>query len=121
MCGNIRIKFLLWTYMYTTIKFLGNNVIQTNPSKFAERLFSDIYLCRLQLKQGREYRILYFEAGEFQRDVPAKDMFDQVKPWPWHVEVIPRVSVVGLVPNEELCQVVWELLLGTLCMNTPLL
>ena len=32
--------------------------------------------------------------------------FKQVKPWPWHVEVIPGVSVVGLVTNEELFQVV---------------
>ena len=29
-------------------------MIQTNPSKFDERLFSDIYLCRLCLKQGQE-------------------------------------------------------------------
>ena len=29
-------------------------MIQTNPSKFDERLFSDIYLCRLRLKQGKE-------------------------------------------------------------------
>ena len=29
--------------MYTTLKFLGKRVIQTNPSKFDERLFSDIY------------------------------------------------------------------------------
>ena len=28
------------------------------------------------------------------------------KPWPWHVEAIPEVSVVGLVTNEELCKVV---------------
>ena len=33
--------------------------------------------------------------------------FKQVKSWPWHIEVIPEVSVVGLVTNEELCQVVW--------------
>ena len=32
--------------------------------------------------------------------------FKQVKPWPWHVEVIPGVGVVGLVTNEELFQVV---------------
>ena len=32
-------------------------------------------------------------------DVPSKDMlvFKQVKPWPWYVEVIPGVSVMGLV------------------------
>ena len=47
--------------------------------------------------------------------------FKQVKLWLWHVEVIPGVGVMRLVTNEELCQVVRELLLGTLCMNAPLL
>ena len=32
--------------------------------------------------------------------------FKQKKSWPWHTEVIPGVSVVGLVSNEELCKVV---------------
>ena len=37
--------------------------------------------------------------------------FKQVKSWPWHVEVIPGVSVVGLVTNEELCKVVWGIVI----------
>ena len=37
ICGNIRINFLLWAYMYTTLKCLGKRVIQTNPSKLDER------------------------------------------------------------------------------------
>ena len=45
--------------MHTTLKSLGKRVIQTNPSKFDERLFSDIYLCRLRLKQGREIYVFY--------------------------------------------------------------
>ena len=28
--------------------------------------------------------------------------FKQVKSWPWHVEVIPAVTIVGLLTNEEL-------------------
>ena len=44
--------------MYATLTFLGKRVIHTNPSKFDEKLFSDIYLSRLRLKQGRE--IQYF-------------------------------------------------------------
>ena len=66
--------------------------------------------------------ILYFEAG-----VPegcsseGYASFKQVKPWPWHVEVIPGVGVVGLVTNEELCQVIGELLFRNLCINIPLL
>ena len=49
-------------------------MIQTNPSKFDERLFSDIYLCRLFLKQGREIQDFMFRDREYQRDAPAKDM-----------------------------------------------
>ena len=37
MCRNMEIKFISWTYMYTTHKCLGKYVIQTNPSKFDER------------------------------------------------------------------------------------
>ena len=40
--------------MYTTMKFVGKHVIQTNLSKFDERLFSGIYLFRLRLKQRSE-------------------------------------------------------------------
>ena len=60
MCTNVGIKFLSWTYMYTTIKFLGKHVIQTNPCKFDLRLFSDIYLCRLRLKEVREIQDFMF-------------------------------------------------------------
>ena len=42
--------------------------------------------------------------------------FRYVKPWPWHVEVIPGVSVVGLVAKEDLCQVVWEIIIKN-CMH----
>ena len=49
------------------LQFLGKHVIKTNPSKFDERLFSEICLWGLRLKQGlqdyKKYRILYFEAG----------------------------------------------------------
>ena len=37
--------------------------------------------------------------------------FKQVKPWPWHVEVIPGVSEVGLVTNKELCEVIWGIVI----------
>ena len=60
MCRNIGIKFLSWTYVHTTITFLGKHAIQTNPSKFDGKLFSDKYLCRLRLKQGREIQNVMF-------------------------------------------------------------
>ena len=37
--------------------------------------------------------------------------FKQVKPWPWHVEVISGVSVMRLVTNEELCKIVWGIII----------
>ena len=40
--------------------FFGKHVFETSPSKFDERLFSDIYLCRLRLKQGREMQDFMF-------------------------------------------------------------
>ena len=51
MCRNIRIKFLSWAYMYTTVTFLGKRVIQTNPSKFDERLFSETERQRQKQRQ----------------------------------------------------------------------
>ena len=47
--------------MSTTIRLIfGKHVIQTNPSKFGERLFSDIYLCRLCLKDERKMKDFMF-------------------------------------------------------------
>ena len=37
--------------------------------------------------------------------------FKQVTSWPWHVEVNPGVGVAGLLTNEELCQVVWGIII----------
>ena len=47
--------------------------------------------------------------------------FKQVKHWPWHVEVIPGVSIVGLVTNEVWENVVWEIIIKNFMHNTPLL
>ena len=33
MCRNVGIKFLPWTYMYATIRFLGNNMIHTEKER----------------------------------------------------------------------------------------
>ena len=74
MCRNIKIKTNLGNTCIQHPTFLGKRVIQTNPSKFDARLFSDIYLCRLRLKQGREIHDFIFSGREFQRNAPAKDM-----------------------------------------------
>ena len=41
-------------------KFFRQACDLKNPSKFDERLFSDIYLCGLRLKQGREIQDFMF-------------------------------------------------------------
>ena len=56
--------------------------------------------------------ILYFEAGSSRGTLHRRYAgFKQVKSWPGHVQVIPGVSVVGLVTNKELCQVVWGIVI----------
>ena len=45
------------------------------------------------------------------RSIEVYANFKQVKPWSWHVEVIPGVGVVGLVTNKELCQVIWGIII----------
>ena len=37
--------------------------------------------------------------------------FKQVMPWPWNVEVIPGIGVVGLVTNKELCKVIRRIII----------
>ena len=54
-----------------------------------------------------------FWGREFQRDTPPKNMLVLNK-WSLgfgNVEVIPGVSVVGLVINEVLCKVVWGIII----------
>ena len=99
-------------------------MIQINPSKFDERLFSDIIFVQITFETRKRNTRLFlcFEAGSSRGTLQRRIcLFKKVKPWPWHVEVIPGVSAVGLVTHEELCQVVEALLLRTLRMNIPLL
>ena len=46
---------------------------------------------------------------EFHSEVYAN--LKQIRSWPWHVEIIPGVSVVGLTTNEELSKVVWGIII----------
>ena len=57
-----------------------------------------------------KYRIFVFSDGVPEgRSSEGYADYKQVKPWPWNVEVIPGVSVMGLVTSEELCKVVWRI------------
>ena len=91
--------------MHTALSFLDKRAIQTNPSTFDDRLFSEVYLRTLCLKQGNEYKIniLRQEMPEG-RSSEGYTGFTQVKPWPWHVAVIPGVSLVthSVVPGSLL-------------------
>ena len=44
-------------------------MIQTDPSRFDERLLSEVYLCRLRLKQGREIQ----EFISLRQGVPERE------------------------------------------------
>ena len=117
MCRNIGIKFLPWTYMYTAINFLGKHVIETNQSKFDERLFSDIIIFVQITFETRKRNTGFYvlrQGVPGGRSSEGHACFKQVKPWPWHVEVIPGVVVVGLVTDKELCQVVWRIIIKNL-------
>ena len=73
------------------------------------RGYSQTYICADYVSNKEEkYRSLCLRQGVPDgRSSKGYASFKQVKSWPWHVEVIPGVSVVGLVTNEELCKVVW--------------
>ena len=59
----------VYMYTYNTQFLLGKHVIQTNPSKFDERLFSDIHMCGLRLRQRREIQdFMKFWGRERGRD-----------------------------------------------------
>ena len=51
------------------------------------------------------------------RSIEGYASFKQVMPWPWYVEVIPGVSVVGLVTNEELRRVVRGIIIKNFMHN----
>ena len=111
MCRNIRIKFLSWAYMYTTFRFLGKHMIQTNLSVFDERLFRPIFVQTMfQTRKRNTWFYILRQGIPEEHSSEGCASFKEVKPWPWHVEVIPGVGVVGLVTNisnKELCQVIW--------------
>ena len=64
-------------------------MIQTNPAKFDEKLFSDIFV-QFTFKTRKKNTVFYVS-----RHAPAKGRssegyasLKQVISWPWHVEVI---------------------------------
>ena len=61
MCRNIGIKFRSWTYMYIcNTKNFRQTCDSSKSVKFGERWLSEIYLCRLHLKQGRQIQEFVF-------------------------------------------------------------
>ena len=82
---------VLMAVLFNTSRTIDSDTFQTRPN-------TGFYVLRLGLPEGR--------SSEGHRA-----SFKQVKFWPWHVEVIPGDSVVGLVTNEELCEVVWGIVI----------
>ena len=56
-------------------------MIQTNPSKFDERLFSDIYMCRLRLKQGREIHFYILRQRHRERERWEREREKERREW----------------------------------------
>ena len=53
-----------------------------------------------------------FEAGSSRGTLQRRICyFKEAKPWLWHVEVILGVNVVALVTHEQLCKVVWGIII----------
>ena len=80
------------------IHVYNNNKIRQpcDSNKSVQILFvsSDIYLCRLRLKQGREIGFYVLRQGIPEgRSSEGYASFKQIKSWPWRVEVIPGISV----------------------------
>ena len=73
-----KISVFHWhTYMYTTIKYLGNMWLkQIHPS--LTKGYSHKYVCEItfetRIKSLQEIQDFIFWGREFQRDAPAKDM-----------------------------------------------
>ena len=59
--------------MYTTIKFLGKRVIQTNPSVLTKG-YSQTYICADYVWNNEEKYKTMLWGREFQRDALSKDM-----------------------------------------------
>ena len=82
MCRNIGIKFLSWAYMYTTLKFLGKLVIQTNPSKFDERLLRHIFVQITFEIRKRNTGFYVLQGVPEGRSSEGYASFKQIKPGP---------------------------------------
>ena len=86
MCRSIRIKFLLWAYMYTTLKFWGKR--NSNKSIQIWHILRkvtkcDIYLCRLHLKQGREIHEVIPLSLSQAKQIWKNLLFHLVHDTPW--------------------------------------
>ena len=69
-------------------------------------------------KRNTEFYILKYGVPE-RRSSKGNASFKRIKPWPGHVEGILGVSVVGLVINEELRQVVWRIVIKNFMHKYP--
>ena len=86
--GRGSISHVLMAVLFNTSRTIDSDTFETRKRN------TRFYVLRLGLPEGR--------SSEGHRA-----SFKQVKFWPWHVEIIPGDSVVGVVTNEELCKVVW--------------
>ena len=87
---------------------------QTNASNRSVQIGRKVILRHITFETRKENTglFLFLRQGVPEgRSSEGYANFKQVKPWPWHAEVIPGVSVVALVTNKELCQVIWGIII----------
>ena len=98
----------MYNKLYTTLS-LGRNATQTSQSTLT-KTYSQKYICAAYVWKKRKRITGFYISRQVVPEGCSSEgyaRFNQVKPWPWHVQVIPGVSVEGLVTNKELCQIVW--------------
>ena len=100
-------------HVYNNHVFVSQTCDSNKSVQHLSRCYSQAYMCADYFearKRNTGFYVLRQGVPEG-RSSEGYASFKQVKSWPWHVEVIPGVGVVGLVTNEELCKVVWGIII----------
>ena len=99
----------MYNKLYATLS-LGRNATQTCQSTLT-KTYSQKYICAAYVWKKRKRITGFYISRQVVPEGRSSEgyaSFKQVKPWPWHVQVIPGVSgIEGLVTNKELFQIVW--------------
>jgi len=93
-CNNCTLKYLV---LPKESKVILRNIFVQITCEPRKRV-TGFYILRQGVPEGRSSK--------------TYASYKQVKPWPWHVEVIPGIGVAGLMTNNKLCQVAWGIVIN---------